>query len=125
MSKRLRVVIAAGVVVVAALASVVTVSQLHGAPARTPLGLSRFQQNLATGQVQTATLYDRDHEVKGQLRDGTRYVVRVPEQYTGALTGNVVKAGVDLRVQAQHTSPWGTLLTSVIDSAASSPRSAT
>jgi cell division protease FtsH len=113
-SKRLRVVIAAGVVVAAAVATILVVSELHGAPARTALGLSRFQEDLQAGRVKTATLYDRDHEVKGTLSDGTRYVVRVPDQYTGSLTGDVVKAGVDLRVEVQHSSPWGTLLTSVI-----------
>jgi cell division protease FtsH len=114
-SKRLRIVLAVALVAAAAaVATVAIASHLRGAPTRTTLGLSQFQHDLAAHRVDSATLYDRDHVVKGELRDGTRYVVRVPDQYTGSLTGDVVKAGVDMRVDAQHPSPWGTLLTSVI-----------
>ncbi len=80
-------------------------------PHRASLSLTTYQRRLADDRVQSATLYDRDHVVKGRLTDGTAYQVRFPEQYTDELTSAIRAAGVtDFHVDPQAQSRWMALL---------------
>src|SRR3546814_14105895 len=43
----------------------------------------QFRGEVADGEVETATITDRSHEVRGELRDGTEYKVRSEERRVG------------------------------------------
>jgi cell division protease FtsH len=96
------------VIVVIALLGVLVVTQvLRRDAARKSLDLSTYEKRLASGDVKEATLYDRDHVVKGTLTDGTRYEVRFPEQYTDEITKEIRDADVaKFSVDSQKPNPW-------------------
>ncbi|MBM3674240.1 MAG: ATP-dependent metallopeptidase FtsH/Yme1/Tma family protein [Actinobacteria bacterium] len=80
-------------------------------PSRETLDLTAFEDRLADGEVASVTLFDRDHWIDGELRDGTRYEVHFPEQYTDELTRKIRAAGVrDFDVDGQQQSAWVDLL---------------
>ena len=62
---------------------------------RTSLSLDAYQRKLANGKVDSATLYDSDGVVKGELTDGTKYEVRYPQDYAATLTKKIVAAEVE------------------------------
>ena len=75
------------------------------------ISLDRYTRDLAAGKVATATIYDQDHTVKGELANGTEYTVDFPAQYTARLTADVVDAGVDeFEIDRQSQSTWVSLL---------------
>jgi cell division protease FtsH len=78
------------------------------------LELNEFQSQLADGNVEKATLYDRDHEVKGELSDGTEFVVKYPEGYTEQITNDIVDADVEFDVDNQQTSEWVGILFGIL-----------
>ncbi len=96
------------VIVVVALLGVVVVTQvLRRDSARKSLDLSTYENRLANGDVKEATLYDRDHVVKGSLANGTDYEVRFPEQYTDEITKEIRDADVaKFSVDSQKPNPW-------------------
>ncbi|MGZ8763163.1 MAG: ATP-dependent metallopeptidase FtsH/Yme1/Tma family protein, partial [Acidimicrobiia bacterium] len=96
------------VIVVIALLGVVVVTQvLRRDSARTSLDLSTYEKRLGNGAVEEATLYDRDHVVKGTLTNGTEYEVRFPEQYTDEITKEIRDADVaKFSVDSQKPNPW-------------------
>ncbi len=47
--------------------------------------LGWFQEKLERGEIKTVTILDKDHVAKGELRDGQRYEVAFPSDYTGEL----------------------------------------
>ncbi len=59
------------------------------------LRLDELQQQLADGEVATATIYNESSSVEGELRDGTRYRTVFPEAYGETLTTELLDAGVD------------------------------
>ncbi|MGZ4711903.1 MAG: ATP-dependent zinc metalloprotease FtsH [Acidimicrobiia bacterium] len=66
------------------------------------IGLSAFTSQLDAGHVREVTLLDRDHELRGTLRDGTTFRVRFPEQAADEVTRQITRAkGTDFRVDAQ------------------------
>jgi cell division protease FtsH len=79
-------------------------------PSRTQLDLDRYEARLSEGTVETATLLDKDHEVRGELADGTDYEVKFPEGYTEQITNNIVAADVKFDVDSQKDSAWVGLL---------------
>jgi len=82
---------------------------------RTQLSLDAYQRKLANGKVDSATLYDSDHVVKGELTDGTAYEVRYPSDYASALTKKIVNADVEpFEVDNQGESLWMTLAINVL-----------
>ncbi|HKH26234.1 MAG TPA: ATP-dependent zinc metalloprotease FtsH [Acidimicrobiia bacterium] len=79
-------------------------------PSRVQLPLDRYEAELGEGRVESATLLDKDHEVRGELTNGTEYEVKYPEGYTERITENIVAADVQLDVDSQKDSAWVGLL---------------
>jgi len=74
---------------------------------RTSLSLDSYQRKLANEKVDSATLYDSDSIVKGELTDGTKYQVRYPQDYASTLTKKIVAAEVKpFEVDNQGESLW-------------------
>ncbi|MGH9032016.1 MAG: ATP-dependent zinc metalloprotease FtsH [Acidimicrobiia bacterium] len=80
---------------------------LSGDDDRERLDINEFSDALADGEVAEATLLDRDHEVRGELDDGTEYEVKFPEEYTDEITDQIRDADVAaFDVDAQKESSW-------------------
>jgi cell division protease FtsH len=77
---------------------------------RVQLPLDRYETQLGEGKVESATLLDKDHEVQGELTNGTEYEVKFPEGYSERITENIVAADVQLDVDSQKDSAWVGLL---------------
>jgi cell division protease FtsH len=73
----------------------------------TTLSLSKFESELAAGSVKSATFFERDQTIAGELQDGTRYEATYPEQYQENLTREILSAPnpVDIRTDPQEGSP--------------------
>jgi cell division protease FtsH len=113
-SKRVRTLLIVLALVVASAALIVVPRLLSPGVHRESLGLTEFQDHLASGDVAKVELYDRSNELKGQLTDGTKFVVRYPNEYTDELTTAIVRHGLDLPVANQHTSVWESMLLNVV-----------
>jgi cell division protease FtsH len=83
---------------------------LTATPGREKVDTLEFTKLLDAHQVDTAKLYDRDHVIKGELKDGKKYEIKFPDRYTDEITDLVVKGGVHLPVDNQKDSLWVTLL---------------
>ncbi|MFY9586331.1 MAG: ATP-dependent zinc metalloprotease FtsH [Actinomycetota bacterium] len=72
------------------------------------LSLDQFEKAVHDGQVATATIYDRDQRVEGELRDAakTKYRVNYTNNYDDDIT-NLLQERDDIRVKVdiQKTSP--------------------
>src|SRR5919109_2816159 len=72
------------------------------------LSLDQFEKYVHDGQVETATIFDRDQRVEGQLRDTakTKYRVNYTNNYDDDIT-NLLSERDDIRVKVdiQKTSP--------------------
>ena len=55
---------------------------LTATPGREKLDTLEFTRLLEAKQVDTAKLYDRDHVIKGELKDGKKYELKFPDRYT-------------------------------------------
>jgi cell division protease FtsH len=114
MSKRVRTLLIALALVIASAAVIVVPRLLSSDEHRESLGLTEFQDHLSAGDVAKVELYDRSNQLKGELDDGTKFVVRYPNEYTDELTTAIVRHGLDLPVANQHTSVWESLLLSIV-----------
>jgi len=83
---------------------------LTASPGREKVDTLEFSKLIDDHQVETAKLYDRDHLIKGELKDGKKYELKFPDRYTGEITDLVVKGGVHLPVDNQKDSIWVTLI---------------
>ena len=84
---------------------------LSRADDREQLDINEFSAALSDGEVAEATLLDQDHEVRGELTDGTRYEVRFPQEYTDEITDQIRDAEVaSFDVDAQKESSWVSFL---------------
>ncbi len=83
---------------------------LTATPGREKLDTLEFTKLIDAHQVETVKLYDRDHVIKGELKDGKKFEVKFPDRYTDEITDQVIKAGVNLPVDNQKESLWVTLL---------------
>ena len=73
---------------------------------REHLDLAAYTRRLEAGDVETATILDRSHEVEGELTDGTAYTVSFPEAFSDEITAQIRDAeGVELEVDRQRESP--------------------
>jgi cell division protease FtsH len=112
-TKRARILLA--VLAAVAVIAVLVVPRISGSgPHRESLGLTEFEQRLDDGQVREVKLYDRSNELKGELDDGTKFVVRYPGEYTDELTTRIVAQGLDLPVASQRTNVWEAMLLSIV-----------
>jgi cell division protease FtsH len=73
-------------------------------PAR--LSLPEFEGELAEGSIKTATFFERDQRIAGELQDGTRYEATYPELYQENLTREILAAPnpIDLSTDPQEGS---------------------
>ena len=74
------------------------------------LNLAEFETKLNAGEVQDATIKDRDNTVTGTLSDGTEYKVTYPADYSDELTQQLLDHNVNADTDSQHESIWVTLL---------------
>jgi cell division protease FtsH len=101
--------------VVAAVAAFFVFRALTGGSDATSLTLDQYTKKLEAGTVATATIHDRDHTVTGELANGTEYTVDFPDRFTPQITDAIVDAGVrDIETDHQDTSPWMSLLFSLL-----------
>ena len=64
-----------------------------------PLKLSEFGAMLENGEVRDAEILEGDQVVRGQLTDGTAYVVAYPAEFADEITAQLQEAGVPYEVQ--------------------------
>jgi cell division protease FtsH len=83
---------------------------LTASPGRQRLDTLEYSKLVDAHQVSLAKLYDRDHVIKGELKDGKKFEVKFPDRYTDEITDLTVKGGVNLPVDNQKDSLWVTLL---------------
>jgi cell division protease FtsH len=93
-------------VVIGIILAVVAWRLIDTSPSRSRIPLDRYEAQLADGKVDSATLLDKDHEVRGELKDGTAYEVKFPEGYTEQMTTSLVGADVKFDVDSQQDSAW-------------------
>ena len=101
--------------IVLAVVALILVSQLfRGGSDREKLSLSTFERKVASGQVRSAEVSDRDHEVKGALSDnaGTKYKVTFADRDAPNVLNELRKAPnhPDVKVTQRKDALWLTLL---------------
>ena len=69
-----------------------------------PMKLSEFSAALESGEVRSAEILEGDQQVRGELADGTEYVVRYVAEYADEITAKLEEAGVPYDVQPQKPS---------------------
>ena len=74
------------------------------------LNLAQFEAKLQAGEVEEATIKDRDNAVTGTLTDGTDFRVSYPADYADELTQQLLDNEVEADTDSQHESIWVTLL---------------
>ena len=97
---------AAFYLVIAAIVIFLLLQVFGSSDGRKSLTLTEFRRQLTGKDVATAKLYDRDHVIKGELRNGDLYSVKFPEQSTDELADAVIEAGTRLTVDNQKTNAW-------------------
>jgi cell division protease FtsH len=70
------------------------------------LSIDQYTKMVHDGQVSTATIFDRDQHVEGELKDGTKYRINYTNHYDVDMT-NLLLERDDIRVKVdiQKTSP--------------------
>ena len=101
--------------IVLAVVALILVSQLfRGGSDREKLSLSTFERKVASGQVRSAEVSDRDHEVKGAFSDnaGTKYKVTFADRDAPNVLNELRKAPnhPDVKVTQRKDALWLTLL---------------
>jgi cell division protease FtsH len=90
-----------------AVVGIVVVTRLvSSGTSREKLDVSSYEQLLKGKQVATATLYDGDHVIKGDLKDQRQYSVTYPDGYTEQITSKTIAAGVKMKTDQQRSSAW-------------------
>jgi len=74
------------------------------------LNLAEFEGKLDAGEVEDATIKDRDNSITGTLTDGTEFQVSYPADYADELTQQLLDNDVNADTDSQHESVWITLL---------------
>jgi cell division protease FtsH len=97
-------------VLVAVIGLFLLAKALTASPGRQRLDTLEYSKLVDAHQVGLAKLYDRDHVIKGELKDGKKFEVKFPDRYTAEITDLTVKGGVNLPVDNQKDSLWVTLL---------------
>jgi len=78
--------------------------------------LGEYLELIETGQVDTATIYDRSSRLSGMLGDGTEYSVSFPREFTDELTIALTDAqpAVDVTTDSEPRNVWTDLLFSLL-----------
>jgi cell division protease FtsH len=74
------------------------------------LNLAELEAKLDAGEVEDATIKDRDNSIAGTLTDGTDFKVSYPADYADELTQQLLDHDVNAETDPQHESIWITLL---------------
>jgi cell division protease FtsH len=82
-------------VVVGLIIVLVGVAVAQRDPGPEPLRLDEFSERLAADEVRSATVYNEQSTIEGELADGTRYTVVFPQAYGEQLTKDLLGAGID------------------------------
>jgi cell division protease FtsH len=98
------------VILAAVLALVALTFWARRDPGPQKLNLAEFETRLNAGDVQDATIKDRDNTITGTLRDGTEYKVTYPADYADELTQQILDHDVNTDTDSQRESIWITLL---------------
>jgi cell division protease FtsH len=103
-------------VALALVAALVASSFLRSGSDPEQFTLNEFRDFVADGEVDTATIKDRSHEVRGELRDGTEYKVTYPAEFAAELTNELSDAEptIVIEVDQQRESIWVSLLFSIL-----------
>ena len=89
----------------------VLAGSLKGGGDRETFTLDRYYAQLSANKVKSAEILDRDNEVKGELKDGTKYKVTFPERYAEKLTADLLAAeSVDVDTNQQNDPVWWAVL---------------
>jgi cell division protease FtsH len=80
------------------------------------LNLTEFRAAIDDGDIESAEVKDRDNEIVGEKTDGTKYKVTYPAEFADELATELNEAdpAIDVEVDAQHESFWGSLLFSLL-----------
>ncbi|MDZ7676547.1 MAG: ATP-dependent zinc metalloprotease FtsH [Acidimicrobiales bacterium] len=91
-------------------------SFLRGGSDVEELDLNTFRDKVAAGEVETATIKDKDHQVEGELNDGTEYEASYPAEFADELTGELSAAepSIEIDTDQQQESIWLSLLFSLL-----------
>lgn len=91
-------------------------SFLRQGPDVEDLDLNAFREAVAEGEVDTATIKDRSHEVTGELQNGDKYKVSYPSEFADELTAELSEArpSIDIETDQQQDSIWVSLLFSLL-----------
>src|SRR5512135_2595710 len=88
-------------VLLAALALIVVGSWLRSRDDSEKLSLSELEQHIAQGDVATAKIGDRSHDVTGKLSDGTKFRSSFQAEYGDELTAELLAHKVDVSVDLE------------------------
>ena len=102
------------IAVLVVLVGFVAVNELTAGPGRTSMSVTEFENALADKDVAEAELLDRDNEIKGELKNGTRFAVKFPGEYGDEITQKVLDAKVDLPVDNQKNNVWFALVLNLL-----------
>jgi len=101
-------------IVLAVVALILISALFRGGSDREKLSLSSFERKVASGQVRTAEVSDRDHSVKGTLNDNpsTKYTVTYADRDSTNILNELRKASnhPDVKVTQRKDALWLTLL---------------
>ncbi|HEX5937485.1 MAG TPA: ATP-dependent zinc metalloprotease FtsH [Actinomycetota bacterium] len=75
-----------------------------------PMKLSEFSALLADGEVRSAEILEADQQVRGELTDGSEYVVAYPAEYADEITTRLEEAGVPYEARPQKPNEFLGLL---------------
>ena len=103
-------------IAIAIVAALVATSFLRGGSDVEKLTLNEYQELVADGEVRTATIKDRSHEVQGELRNDTEYEVSFPAEFADEITTQLAEAdpAIDIETDQQQDSIWVSLLFSLL-----------
>ena len=76
----------------------------------TKLTLGTYETQLGKGEIKTAKLGDRTHQITGTMADGTRYQVAFPDAYSDELTAKILNAKIPFTTDREPTSTLTLLL---------------
>jgi cell division protease FtsH len=94
----------------------VGIQWLRPASTTEKLNLTQFRAAIAEGEIDTAELKDRDHEIVGVKADGTKYKVAFAAESADELVAelNSAQPKIDVEVNQQKDSVWSSLLLSLL-----------
>jgi cell division protease FtsH len=103
-------------VLVAVLALLAASQWLRQGDKPTELTLTEFRDQVAEGNIATATIKDRSNEISGELTNDDKYKVAYPQEFADELATEIgdAKPAIDLEVDQQQDSLWTTLLFSLL-----------